>query len=38
MFFLFNKPSTENFGKLFNVNFEQIKDQLKEKGLESSSK
>ncbi|CAF1185315.1 unnamed protein product [Rotaria sordida] len=29
-------PATEKFGKLFNVNFELIKNQLKDKGLESS--
>ncbi|CAF2716859.1 unnamed protein product [Rotaria sp. Silwood2] len=29
-------PATESLGKLFNVNFELIKNQLKEKGLESS--
>jgi hypothetical protein len=29
-------PATEQFGKLFNVDYEEIKRNLKEKGLESS--
>ncbi|CAF1241040.1 unnamed protein product [Adineta steineri] len=29
-------PTTNEFGKLFNVDFEQVKNQLKEKGLDSS--
>ncbi|UJR22132.1 hypothetical protein I4U23_025196 [Adineta vaga] len=29
-------PATETFGELFNVDFEQIKQELKEKGLDSS--
>jgi hypothetical protein len=31
-------PATEQFGKLFNVDYEEIKRDLKEKGLASSSK
>jgi hypothetical protein len=31
-------PATEQFDKLFNTNFEQIKSELKEQGLDSSSK
>ncbi len=31
-------PVTEQFGKIFNVDFEQIKNGLKGKGLDSSSK
>jgi hypothetical protein len=31
-------PATEKFGKLFNVDFEEIKRELKDKGLASSSR